>query len=177
MGIYRTAKWAAPACFLIDSATRIYGMLCSPNLNDTQYQNLSFSSYNLFYYGFFLSATDNLCGVAIPSLEVLFRNPAEGTELDEIMSFVPNYCTCNFCIAGKEFVAEHGQKVDRALRGCMRVTPTDLISPKYLGRSTPWRYRPYSHVSRPGPVLVLECSISCIMARQHDSRANQQRLR
>jgi hypothetical protein len=89
-------------------------MLCSPNLNDTQYQNLSFSSYNAFYYGFFLSATDNLGEVAIPSVEVLSRNPAEGTESDEIMGFVPNYCIGNLCIAGKEFVAEHGQKVDSA---------------------------------------------------------------
>ena len=103
MGItYSTAKWIAPASFLIDFACQQYGMLSTPNMKDIHDQNLSFfSPQTYFIAGFFFP--QQLFQVAW--LYRLWRldvtNPAERQEMDEVVGYVPYYSIGNLCIAGK----------------------------------------------------------------------------
>jgi len=103
MGIsYSTARWVAPASFLIDFACQNYGMLSSPNMKDIHDRNLSFFSPQPFFIaGFFFP--QQLFQVAW--LYRLWKldpsKPGERAELDQIVDFVPYYCVGNLCIAGE----------------------------------------------------------------------------
>jgi hypothetical protein len=103
MGIsYSTARWVAPASFLIDFACQNYGMLSSPNMKDIHDRNLSFFSPQPFFIaGFFFP--QQLFQVAW--LYRLWKldpsKPGERAELDQIVDFVPYYCVENLCIAGE----------------------------------------------------------------------------
>ncbi|KAI9810518.1 MAG: hypothetical protein M1827_006191 [Pycnora praestabilis] len=102
MGIeYSTAKWMAPACFLVDFAAQQYGMLSSPNMKDIHDKNLSFFSPQPFFIaGFFFPQQ-------LFQLAWLYRlwkldpkkSAVEKAELDQMVDFVPYYSVGNLCIA------------------------------------------------------------------------------
>ncbi|KAI9818263.1 MAG: hypothetical protein M1832_004479 [Thelocarpon impressellum] len=102
MGIgYSTARWLAPASFLVDFAAQQYGILSSPNMKDINDANQSFfSPQPYFIAGFFFPQQ-------ILQLAWLYRlwkldpkrSQAEKLELDQIVHYVPYYALGNFCIA------------------------------------------------------------------------------
>ncbi|KAI9678712.1 MAG: hypothetical protein M1817_005769 [Caeruleum heppii] len=102
MGVsYSTARWLAPASFLIDFAAQQYGLLSSPNMKDINDANQSFfSPYPYFIGGFFFPQQ-------IIQLVWLYRlwkldprkSELERKELDQIVDFVPYYSVGNLCIA------------------------------------------------------------------------------
>lgn len=104
MGIsYSTAKWAAPACFLIDFVAQNYGMLSSPNMKDIHDQNLSFFSPQPYFIGGFFFPQQLFQVAWLYRLWKLDpAKPVERTELDQMVDFVPYYCVGNLSIAGKQ---------------------------------------------------------------------------
>ena len=103
MGIsYSTAKWLAPASFIIDFAAQNYGMLSSPNMKDIHDQNLSFFSPQPFFIaGFFFPQQLFQVGRLYRLWKLNPQKPEERRELDIMVDFVPYYSLGNLCIAGK----------------------------------------------------------------------------
>jgi len=98
---YSTARWVAPASFLVDFAAQQYGMLAKPNMADIHYANLSFfSPQPYFIAGFFFPQQ-------LFQLAWLYRlwkldpkkNEVERKEVDQLVDFVPYYAVGNLCIA------------------------------------------------------------------------------
>lgn len=104
MGIpHSTARWVAPASFLIDFAAQQYGMLSSPNMKDVHDANLSFWSPQPFFIaGFFFPQQ-------LFQLAWLYRlwkldpkkSESERKEVEQMVEFVPYYVVGNLCIASK----------------------------------------------------------------------------
>ncbi|KAI9752118.1 MAG: hypothetical protein M4579_005756 [Chaenotheca gracillima] len=102
MGIsYSTARWLAPASFVIDFAAQQYGMLSTPNMKDIHDANMSFFSPQPFFIaGFFFPQQ-------LFQLAWLYRlykldprkSEKERRELDQLVDFVPYYAVGNLCIA------------------------------------------------------------------------------
>lgn len=97
-----TARWLAPASFLIDFAAQNYGMLSSPNMKDVHDAHLSFFSPQPFFIaGFFFP--QQLFQLAW--LWKLYKTPngAEATDSDvaTMVDFAPFYSLGNICIASK----------------------------------------------------------------------------
>lgn len=101
MGIeYSTAKWLAPASFLIDFAAQNYGMLSSPNMKDIHDQNLSFwSPQPYFIAGFFFPQQLFQLGWLYRLYKLDPQIPDQRRELDQMVDFVPYYSLGNLCIA------------------------------------------------------------------------------
>jgi hypothetical protein len=103
MGIsYSTAKWLAPASFLIDFAAQQYGMLSSPNMKDIHDANLSFFSPQPFFIAAFFFPQQL---VQVGWLYRLYKmdpkkSVTEKQELDQLIDYVPYYALGNLCIAG-----------------------------------------------------------------------------
>jgi hypothetical protein len=143
MGIsYSTAKWLAPASFIIDFAAQNYGMLSSPNMKDIHDQNLSFfSPQPYFIAGFFFPQQLFQVGWLYRLWKLDPEKPDERRELDRMVDFVPYYSLGNLCIAGTCSLcslidgAKGGWFADYLLtysccvqRGWSSGTPTDSIS-------------------------------------------------
>jgi hypothetical protein len=104
MGIpHSTARWVAPASFLIDFAAQQYGMLSSPNMKDVHDANLSFWSPQPFFIaGFFFPQQ-------LFQLAWLYRlwkldpkkSESERKEVEQMVEFVPYYAVGNLCIASE----------------------------------------------------------------------------
>ena len=104
MGVsHSTARWLAPASFVIDFAAQQYGMFSTPNMKDIHDANLSFFSPQPFFIaGFFLPQQ-------LFQLAWLYRlwkldpkkSEVEKQELDQIVDYVPYYAVGNLCIAGE----------------------------------------------------------------------------
>ncbi|KAI9047377.1 hypothetical protein LZ554_008823 [Drepanopeziza brunnea f. sp. 'monogermtubi'] len=102
MGVsHSTARWVAPASFLVDFAAQQYGMLSSPNMKDVHDANLSFwSPQPYFIAGFFFPQQ-------LFQLAWLYRlwkldpkkGPKEQQEVKQMVDFVPYYAVGNLCIA------------------------------------------------------------------------------
>ena len=103
MGIsYSTAKWLAPASFAYDFAAQQYGLNATPNMQDIHDKNLSFWSPQPYFIGGFFFPQQ------IAQVAWLYRlwkldpkKPAEKSELDQIVRFVPYYAVGNLCIGSK----------------------------------------------------------------------------
>lgn len=97
-----TARWLAPASFLIDFAAQQYGMLSTPNMKDIHDQNLSFFSPQPFFIaGFFFPQQLFQLGWLYRLWKLDESKPAERRELEQMVDFVPYYAVGNLCIAGK----------------------------------------------------------------------------
>jgi len=97
---YSTAKWAAPASFLIDFACQNYGMLSSPNMKDIHDANISFFSPQPFFIaGFFFPQQLFQVGWLYRLWKLDPKKPNERVELDQLVDFVPYYAVGNLCIA------------------------------------------------------------------------------
>lgn len=104
MGIsHLTARWVAPASYLIDFAAQQYGMLSTPNMEDVHHANLSFwSPQPYFIAGFFFPQQ-------LFQLAWLYRlwkldpkkSEKERREVEQMVDFVPYYAVGNICIASK----------------------------------------------------------------------------
>ncbi|KAH8899853.1 hypothetical protein GQ53DRAFT_709107 [Thozetella sp. PMI_491] len=101
MGIsLSTARWLAPASFIVDFAAQNYGMLSKPNMKDVHDANLSFfSPQPYFIAGFFfpqqlfqLAWLWNLCRA---------KSTSAGVDKDvaTMVGFAPFYAVGNICIA------------------------------------------------------------------------------
>lgn len=98
---YSTAKWIAPASFVIDFAAQQYGMLATPNMKDIHDANLSFfSPQPYFIAGFFFPQQLFQLGwlYRLYKLDPT-KSAAERQELDQLVDFVPYYAVGNLCIA------------------------------------------------------------------------------
>lgn len=146
MGIsYSTAKWVAPASFVIDFACQQYGIFSTPNMMDIHYQNLSFFSPQPQFIGAFFFPQQ------LFQLAWLYRlwkldpeKPAERVELDQIVDFVPYYTLGNLCIAGKNSSELFDALIDRdSMDGCL-----ELIEIGHLSRVCHRQYH--------GPIVVLD---------------------
>jgi len=110
---YSTARWIAPASFLVDFAAQQYGMLSSPNMKDIHDRNLSFFSPQPFFIAVFFFPQQ------LFQLAWLYRlwklnekkSGAERQELDQIVDFVPYYAVGNLCIAAWMF-AWNAERLD-----------------------------------------------------------------
>ena len=102
MGIsYSTARYLAPASFLIDFAAQNYGMLSTPNMKDIHDQNMSFfSPQPYFIAGFFFPQQLFQVGWLYRLWKLDESKPEERRELDQMVDFVPYYSLGNLCIAG-----------------------------------------------------------------------------
>jgi len=101
MGVsYSTAKWLAPASFIIDFAAQQYGLFSSPNMQDVNDANISFWSPQPYFIGAFFFPQQIL---QIAWLYRLWKlDPSKQTEraeLDTITHYVPYYAIGNLCIA------------------------------------------------------------------------------
>jgi hypothetical protein len=103
MGVsYSTARYLAPACFLIDFAAQNYGMLSTPNMKDINDANLSFWSPQPYLIAaFFFPQQIAQVGWLWRLWKLDENKPEERRELDEMVGFVPYYSLGNLCIAGK----------------------------------------------------------------------------
>ena len=103
MGIsHSTARWVAPASFLIDFACQNYGMLSTPNMKDIHDQNLSFfSPQPYFIAGFFFPQQLFQVGwlYRLWKLDGT-KSSEEKREVENMVDFVPYYSLGNLCIAG-----------------------------------------------------------------------------
>ena len=103
MGIsHSTARYIAPASFLIDFVAQQYGMFSSPNMKDINDANLSFfSPQPMFIAGFF--GMQQLFQVGwlwrLWKLDSQ-KSPEERREVETQVDFVPFYSLGNLCIAG-----------------------------------------------------------------------------
>lgn len=99
---YSTARWLAPASFLIDFAAQQYGMFSSPNMKEIHDRHLSFWSPQPFFIaGFFFPQQLFQLGWLYRLWKLDPSNPGQRAELDEIVDFVPYYSVGNLCIAGQ----------------------------------------------------------------------------
>ena len=143
MGVsHSTARWLAPASFLIDFAAQNYGMLSSPNMKDIHDANLSFFSPQPFFIaGFFFP--QQLVQVAwLYRLWKLDPATAEGQrELPLMVDYVPYYAVGNLCIAGtfSLYHLEVNQEIysPTLQHGCSLGTIATLVSPKVSLPLTP----------------------------------------
>lgn len=95
-----TARYLAPASFVVDFAAQQYGMLSSPNMADVHDQNLSFfSPQPYFIAGFFFPQQ-------LFQLAWLWRlrrsnsqSALEGKDVSTMVDFSPFYVVGNLCIA------------------------------------------------------------------------------
>jgi len=107
-----TARWLAPASFLIDFAAQQYGMLSTPNMKDIHDQNLSFFSPQPFFIaGFFFPQQLFQLGWLYRLWKLDESKPAERRELEQMVDFVPYYAVGNLCIAAW-MVAWNGGRLD-----------------------------------------------------------------
>ncbi|KAI1333210.1 hypothetical protein F5Y16DRAFT_355109 [Xylariaceae sp. FL0255] len=101
MGIsLSTARWLAPASFVIDFAAQQYGMLSKPNMKDVHDANISFFSPQPFFIaGFFFPQQI----FQVIWLWKLWRATPESAKTDrsvaQMVDFAPYYALGNFCIA------------------------------------------------------------------------------
>lgn len=99
---HTTARWLAPAAFLLDFAAQLYGILSSPNMKDIHDAHLSFFSPEpLFVAGLFFP----LQLIQIAWLYRLYRlggskGAAEKNEVALMLDYVPYYVLGNLCLAG-----------------------------------------------------------------------------
>lgn len=102
MGIsYSTARWLAPASFLVDFAAQNYGMLSTPNMKDIHDANLSFFSPQPFFIaGFFFPQQIVQLGWLYRLWKLEPERSKKGAELDDMVDYVPYYSMGNLCIAG-----------------------------------------------------------------------------
>ena len=99
---YSTARWVAPACFIVNFAAQQYGLLSSPNMKDINDRNVSFFSPQPYFIGGFFFPQQ------LFQLAWLYRlwkldpkkNEVERKELDQIVDYVPWFAVGNLCIAG-----------------------------------------------------------------------------
>ncbi|KAL9633065.1 MAG: hypothetical protein Q9164_004922 [Protoblastenia rupestris] len=100
MGIsYSTAKWMAPASFLLDFTAQQYGMFSSPNMLDIHNRNLSFwSPQPYFIAGFFFPQQLFQLAWLYRLYKLDPKNPGERQELEQMVDFVPYYSLGNICI-------------------------------------------------------------------------------
>jgi len=104
MGIdHSTARYLAPASFIIDFAAQQYGMLSSPNMKDIHDANLSFWSPQPYFIGAFFFPQQILQLVWLYRLYKLDpkKSEAEKKEVQQMVDFVPYYAIGNLCIACK----------------------------------------------------------------------------
>ncbi|KAI1496217.1 hypothetical protein F5X99DRAFT_401100 [Biscogniauxia marginata] len=101
MGIsLSTARWLAPAAFVVDFAAQQYGMLSSPNMKYVHDANLSFFSPQPFFIaGFFFPQQI----FQLMWLWKLWRATPESLQNDssvaQLVDFAPYYALGNLCIA------------------------------------------------------------------------------
>ncbi|KAL9109816.1 MAG: hypothetical protein Q9227_005519 [Pyrenula ochraceoflavens] len=102
MGIsHSTARWAAPASFLIDFAAQNYGMLSTPNMKDIHDAHLSFFSPQPFFIAAFFFPQQLF---QIGWLWRLWKmdekkSEKERQEVQTMVDYVPWYMLGNLCIA------------------------------------------------------------------------------
>lgn len=102
MGVsHSTARWLAPASFLIDFAAQQYGLLSSPNMMDVHNAHLSFWSPQPYFIGAFFFPQQLLQLAWLYRLYKLdgTKSAAEKKEADTILQYVPYYAVGNLCIA------------------------------------------------------------------------------
>ena len=132
-----TARWLAPASFLIDFAAQQYGMLSTPNMKDIHDQNLSFFSPQPYFIAGFFFPQQIFQVVWLYRLWKLDeKKPAERKELETMVDFVPFYSIGNLCIAGEYFVHVTRWSLTGLKRGCWHGTTADWISATFLSPST-----------------------------------------
>lgn len=97
MGLsYSTARYLAPASFIIDFAAQQYGIFSTPSMKDVHDANLSFFSPQPFFIaGFFFP--QQLFQLAW--LWRLWRSDPQTQETAAMVDFVPFYAVGNLCIA------------------------------------------------------------------------------
>ena len=102
MGLsHSTARWAAPAAFLLNFAAQNYGMLSSPNMKDIHDANLSFFSPQPYFIAAFFFPQQLF---QIGWLYRLWKmdpkkNEKEAQETQALLDYVPFFCAGNLCIA------------------------------------------------------------------------------
>ena len=108
MGItLSTARWVAPASFVIDFAAQQYGMLSSPNMKDVHDAHLAFWSPQPFFIAGFFFPQQIFQLVWLYKLYKATRTKTKDgrTEEDQdvktMVDFVPFYAIGNLCIASK----------------------------------------------------------------------------
>jgi hypothetical protein len=122
MGIsHSTARYAAPASFIIDFIAQSYGMLSKPNMADIHYDNLSFfSPQPYFIAGFFfpqqiaqvvwlyrLWKSEDPETMKVADVEAERKRD----ETSQMVDYVPFYCLGNVMIAAW-MVAWNGGRLD-----------------------------------------------------------------
>lgn len=131
-----TARWLAPASFLIDFAAQQYGMFSSPNMKDIHDRNLSFfSPQPYFIAGFFFPQQLFQIGWLYRLWKLDEKKPEERRELEAIVDFVPYYSLGNLCIAGKYACTVQGPS-NVSKHGCSRGITRDWTSVISLSSST-----------------------------------------
>lgn len=97
-----TARWMAPASFLIDFAAQNYGMLSSPNMKDVHDANLSFfSPQPYFIAGFFFPQQLFQLAWLWRLVKADDQAVATDTQVASMVDFAPYYSIGNICIASK----------------------------------------------------------------------------
>jgi hypothetical protein len=102
MGIdHSTARYVAPASFLIDFAAQQYGMFSSPNMKDIHDANLSFWSPQPYFIAGFFFPQQILQLIWLYRLYKLDgkKSETEKKEVQQMLDFVPYYAVGNICIA------------------------------------------------------------------------------
>lgn len=97
MGIsHSTARYLAPASFIIDFAAQQYGIFSTPSMKDVHDANLSlFSPQPFFIAGFFFPQQI----FQLAWLWRLWRGDAQDKDTTDMVDFVPFYAVGNLCIA------------------------------------------------------------------------------
>lgn len=108
MGItLSTARWMAPASFVVDFAAQQYGMLASPNMKDVHDAHLAFWSPQPFFIAgfFFPQQIFQLAWLyklyKAKSTKTKNGKGEEDKHVDLMVKFVPYYVVGNLCIASK----------------------------------------------------------------------------
>jgi hypothetical protein len=104
MGVsHSTARWLAPASFIIDFAAQQYGLFSSPNMQDVHDANLSFWSPRPEFIGAFFFPQQIIQLIWLYRLYKLDGNKSEveKKEAQTMVDYVPYYAIGNMCIASK----------------------------------------------------------------------------
>jgi hypothetical protein len=115
---HSTARYVAPASFLIDFAAQQYGMLSTPNMKDVHDANLSFWSPQPYAIALFFFPQQIFQLVWLYRLWKLDpkKSEKERRETEIMTDFVPFYALGNLCIACKLCFAWPGLNIRRQLK-------------------------------------------------------------
>lgn len=104
MGINQsTARWLAPASFIIDFAAQQYGLLSTPNMKQIHDQNISFFSPQPYFIGAFFFPQQLLQIYWLYRLyqapDMSTAGPAQRKDTQLMVNYAPWYAVGNLCIA------------------------------------------------------------------------------